>query len=98
MPDTCPKCGSDRITKFTHWKKSKKSDGGVGCLGCLLFIIILILAPGLVLLFGLIAGASIYALRVPLGIALVVGIVISIIVKIYQSNLFICEKCGKKFK
>jgi predicted RNA-binding Zn-ribbon protein involved in translation (DUF1610 family) len=99
MPDTCPRCGSDRITKYTQWQQNKKSGGGGGgCLGCLLLIIILILAPGLVLVFGIMAGVSIYALREPLEIALGVGIVLSLITKIYQSTLFVCEKCGKKFK
>jgi DNA-directed RNA polymerase subunit RPC12/RpoP len=98
MLDRCPKCGSDRITKYLQWQKNKKSGGGSGCMGCLLFIIILILAPGLVLLFGLVAGAAIFALCIPLMIVVGVGLVLAIIVKVYQSGLFICEKCGHKFK
>jgi len=93
----CPSCGSDRVTKFTLYEDKKKSKGG-GCIGCLLLVIIFILAPGLVLLFGILAGVAVYALRVPLMIAVAVGILLSIIVKIHQSGLYICETCGHKFK
>ena len=98
MLDNCPKCGSERITKYLQYQKNKRSGGGGGCVGCLLFIIILILAPGLVLLFGVATGSAIYTLRIPLIIGVLVGVVLSIIVKVHQSGLLICEKCGHKFK
>jgi len=98
VSDTCPKCGSDRITKLTQWRENKKGEKHGGCLGCLVAIIILILAPGLVLLVGIIAGTSMFVLWRPLCIALVIGIAFSIGKKIYESMLFVCEKCGARFK
>ena len=100
MKNHCPKCYSERITLYRQYKKNKRTgngDGG-GCLGCLLLLIILIIAPGAVLIFGLITGAAIYALRIPLLIGLLVGVIIAIVVKVRQSGLIICEKCGHKFK
>lgn len=105
---TCPACGSDRITKYSQYKNSKKvtvkgfkgGGGGCGCTPFLLLIIIFILAPGLLLLLGIIGGAAtagLYALREPIMVIIGIIIVISIIVAIYNSNLWICEKCGKKF-
>ena len=98
MKNHCPKCYSERITLYRQYKKNKSTGDGGGCISCLLFIIILIIAPGAVLIFGLITGAAIYALRIPLLIGLLVGVIIAIVVKVRQSGLIICEKCGHKFK
>jgi len=87
MDIKCPNCGTDHVTKFTVYKDKKKSGGG--CTGCLLLIIIFILAPSLVLIFGLLTGATIYYLKTPLIIALIIGLVLSIIIRIYQSKLYI---------
>lgn len=96
MPMNCPGCGSDRVTKFTLFQE-KKSGGGCGCIGCLLLIIVFLLAPVLVLVVGVLFGAAVYALKVPLIIAAVVGICLSIAVKIHQSKLWVCESCGHRF-
>lgn len=98
VPATCGQCGSDRIVKYSVHLSQRRRRGGSGCVGCLLFVIILILAPGLVLGVGLAAGAAVDALQVPLLIALAVGAVASIVIKVRQSSMFLCEKCGHKFQ
>lgn len=96
---TCPNCGSNSVQKLSVFHQQSSSNGGCGgCTGCLLFMIILILAPGIVLLGGLATGATMYALRGPLMIGVIISFVLAIIVKIYRENTYICERCGTKFR
>ena len=97
MVDNCPVCGSDRVTNYTLYQKRNKGSND-GCLGCLLLLLIAIIAPGLVLVVGAVVGITIAALDIPIFIAIILGLIVAIVVKIYQQGLFICEKCGHKFK
>ncbi|MEI9476451.1 MAG: hypothetical protein WCO26_07720 [Deltaproteobacteria bacterium] len=99
----CPSCNSDRVTKLSLMQDRRPSDGGgCGCSGCLLTLIIAILAPGLVLAVFLFMGLTIGVILARYGTYIYIGIgviiVIMIIQAIYRSGLFICERCGTKFK
>jgi hypothetical protein len=97
VPKNCPSCGADRIVRTDQFLQNRRSQGGPGCIGGLLLIIIVILAPGLVLIVGLLAGATAYALRVPIVIVLVISAGIAAVVRHRRSQSFTCEKCGYKF-
>lgn len=104
-PYICPKCKHNKITKYSLYQKQNKSGNGsddillgFGCIGCLLFVIIAILAPGLAALVAIAVGASTLILAIPVSIVTLVVIAIILIIKAYESELYICERCGHKFK
>jgi len=107
IPDRCPNCGSTSIKTVAMHKDSKKvkGNGCSGCNSCLLIIIILILAPGILIVFGLGAAIGLAGLTVVISenkelfiAGAVVALTIGIIVSVNQSKTYICEKCGHKFK
>lgn len=86
MIDKCPKCGSERITKYSLY--AKKSPGClIGCAALVLVIFFLVW-----LIVGAMTDPSqLIFFLVIISIILIVGL-------IHRSKLFICEKCGHKFK
>lgn len=103
IPDKCPQCGSDNITKLSLQKK-KSSSSGCGCVGCLIMVIIFLIAPWILPLFGLGALAGMggigliiqeYPVLVFLGIVGVVGMWGYDAYR--KSRTYLCMRCGEKF-
>lgn len=95
---TCPTCHSDNVQLLSVHRQSRRGGGGGGCIVCLLLVIILLIAPGLVVLLGLVSGAVIYAYRVPLGIAAAVVVSVGLLFGHAQRNTWICTACGRRFR
>ncbi len=105
IPDKCPHCGSDNLTKLSlQKKKSNTGFGCSGCSGCLLLIIILFIAPWILPIIGLgalagIGGFSLFILenRILVNVAVICAIAIWAYDAYRKSKMFLCMKCGKKF-
>jgi len=105
IPENCPKCGAENITKLTMHKKKTQKGQGCGCVGFLLIIIIMIIAPLLLPVLGLgaLAGLGGFGVLVSENQEVFmtiggIGLVIWVINAYQISRTYICEKCGKKFK
>ena len=97
MDYNCPKCGSDRTTKYSLYLKNKKSNTGL--LIFLLIVLILLISSGIAIPTVAIAGVAVALIALILSPLFVLAVIIMVIADyIRYHNKFICERCGKKFR
>jgi len=95
----CPHCDHEHVQRVSLFDQTtKKSGGGCGCNSCLLLVIIFILAPVLVLVVGAVASAAIAVYWPYIAGFLGLGLLINIITAIVNRNVFVCLRCGNRFR
>jgi hypothetical protein len=95
----CPHCDNENVQRVSLFDQTtKRSGGGCGCNSCLLLIIIFILAPVLVLVFGLVAGVAIAMYWPYIAGIIGLGLLINIITAIVNRNVYVCLRCNNRFR
>ncbi len=95
----CPSCGSENAQRLSLFSQTTtQSGGGCGCSSCLLVLIIFILAPALVLIFGLAVGAVVAKFWPFIAGFFGMGLLINIITAIVNRHVFVCLRCGARFR
>lgn len=92
---TCPKCGSINITRLSMYlaRTKRRRSGGMGCLVILLFF----LSPGMCVVGAAIGAIGAASLAAKYWYVIVLWLIGSVGVGVYNYIYFICESCGKRF-